>query len=95
VALGADGLGKQILLRRVVHVDVVLVGEQEFHHTKHIGRSGRLIDVEAADIDAAPVELRRIDFSSADGDAQAVPREDRGIIEAAAKEPSAAARDGG
>jgi hypothetical protein len=78
-----------------MHVDVVLVGEQEFHHTKHIGRSWRLVDVEAADIDAAPVELRRIDLPGADGDAQAVPREDRGIVEAAAAKEPAAARNGG
>jgi hypothetical protein len=42
VAFGADGLSEQILLRGVVHVDVVFVGEYEFHRAQHVVGSGRL-----------------------------------------------------
>ena len=33
---------EQLLLRRVVHVDVVVVGEEEFHRAKHVARARRL-----------------------------------------------------
>ena len=55
VAEGAARLVEQLALRRVVHVDVVLVGEHELDDTQHVVGAGRLDEGEAADVDLAPV----------------------------------------
>src|SRR5262249_3027839 len=69
MALGPDRLGEQVLLRGVVHIHIVLVGEHEFEIAEHVVRPGRLVDVEAADVDAVPIDLCRVDVPAADVDA--------------------------
>ena len=64
VAERAERLAEQVPLRRVVHVDVMRVGEQELHVAEHILRARRLLEAEAADVDAAPVDRVGIDLAA-------------------------------
>src|SRR6185312_10403741 len=69
-----------------VHVDIVLVGKHEFDLAEHVVGSRWLIDVEAADIDAVPVDDGRIDLLAGIFDAEVMALEHRGV-ETAAAEP--------
>src|SRR5262245_29739679 len=83
MALGAHGIIEQGFLRGVVHVDVVLVGEQELHAAQHVVWSRRLDEIEIADVVAAPIDLIGIDIAIAVFYAQAVTLEHRGVPGAA------------
>src|SRR6185436_5559957 len=52
---------EQITLRRVMHVDVVLVGEHELDGPEYVRWPRRLAEFIGADIGAAPVHLIGID----------------------------------
>src|SRR5262245_64876094 len=85
MTLGAYRLGEQRFLRRVVHVHVVLVGEDEFQISQHVVWPWRLVDVEAANIDPVPVDPGWVDLAAADIDAQIVALEHCGVPAAAAE----------
>jgi hypothetical protein len=65
----------------------MLVGEHEFQIPEHVVRTGRLVDVEAADIDPVPIDPGGVDLTAADIDAQVVALE-HSRVPAAAAEPS-------
>ena len=67
-----DRLGEQEFLRRVVHLDVVLVRKHEFDVAEHVVRSGRLVDLEIADVHRVPVDGAGIDITAEIFDAQIV-----------------------
>ena len=65
MAVGALGVGEQVLVRRVVLIDQELVGEVEAHAAERVGLAGRLRDVHAAvlvlrQVEAHPLEHGRI-----------------------------------
>src|SRR5262245_9457416 len=78
MALRAHGIIEQGFLRGVVHVDVVLVGEQELHAAQHVVWSRRLDEIEIAYILATPIDRIGIDVAAARSDEQTVALEDRG-----------------
>ena len=79
MALGANGLGKEILLRRIVHVDIVLVGKNKFDSAERVVAAGRLENFDTADVDASPIERGRVHLVTTVIDMQIVPFEYGGI----------------
>ena len=75
----AHGLGEQLALRRVVHVDVVAVGEAEFHDAEHVGAAGRLDERVGARIGPGPVDLGGVDRAAVIAHAQIMALKDAGI----------------
>ena len=65
VAVGAVGAGEQRLRRRVVQVDVVLVGEEELDLAQRIAGAGALADAEVVDVGRRPVDRRGVDHPAA------------------------------
>ena len=70
VTEGAQTAAEQMPLRRVVHVDVVLVGEAEFHHAQHVLGAGRLHEIVLMDGGGRPGDGVGIDGLAAAHDAQ-------------------------
>ncbi len=60
------------MLGRVVHVDVVLVGEHELHVAERVLGPRRLLEADGANVDAAPVDGIGIDLAAVDVGAQLV-----------------------
>ena len=55
---------EQLALRRIVHVDVVAIGEAELHDAEHIASTRRLGELELPDINARPIDLASVDRAS-------------------------------
>ena len=56
VAECAHGAAEQMPLRRIVHVDVVPVGEAKFDDAQDISRPGRLDEFKTVDIHLRPID---------------------------------------
>src|SRR6478752_311275 len=63
VTEGARRLVEEMAIGRIVHVDVMLVGESKLHDAQHIALPRPLNELEAPYIDARPVDGIRIDFA--------------------------------
>ena len=86
MAEGARAGVEQVPLLRVVHVDVVLVGESELDHAEHVLAARRLSEVELAHIDARPVDAVGVHLAAVVHDAQFVPGERTRRVAALAEE---------
>src|SRR5262245_8829587 len=79
MAFCPDQFGEQFLLRGVVHIDIVLVGEHELDPAQYVVWSRRLEDLKIANVNTVPVDGAGIDFPAAISDAKAMPLENRGV----------------
>src|SRR5262249_28532479 len=87
----ASRLLEELALGRVVHIDVVLVGEHELYHDQHVMGPRGLDKCKATDVHLAPVDRRWIHRPAVVDGANPLAVEKGGVAAAKQEEASATA----